>query len=144
MAILQPLSAVLNGLDAQSKRRCFATLLITVAVLGLSSCGNSDPKACDLPPTISSMTPSLMKAGSQEFSLTVTGDFFNVNSVVQWNEGNRQTTVVNSNRLTAVIPETDIADPGTAYVRVETPLTSDGGNVRCAGDSESLRFTINR
>jgi hypothetical protein len=32
---------------------------------------------------------------------------------------------------------------GQAHVRVETPLSSGGNNVSCAGDSESLRFTSN-
>jgi hypothetical protein len=84
-----------------------------------------------------------MSAGGQDFTITVKGDFFYVNSVVQWNEGNRQTTVISSSELTAVINAADIATAGTAYVRVETPLTSSASNLSCSGDSESIRFTIN-
>jgi len=120
------------------------SLVIAAAILmGLSSCGTNDPRQCFVPPNISSISPKAASAGGPEFTITVTGDSFYVNSVVQWNEGNRQTTVVNASELTAVITADDIANAGAAYVRVETPLASNAGNLYCAGDSESLRFAIN-
>lgn len=89
------------------------------------------------------MSPHVTNAGGPQFTLTASGDSFYVTSVLQWNGVDRQTTVVSANQVTAVIPASDIAHAGTAYVRVETPLAPDGNNVNCSGDSESLRFTIN-
>ena len=84
-----------------------------------------------------------MSAEGPDFTLTVNGGYFYGNSVVQWNQQNRQTTVVSAKELTAVITAADIANSGAAYVRVETPLTSDAGNLYCAGDSEQRQFVIN-
>jgi hypothetical protein len=57
-------------------------------------------------------------AGGPAFTLTVTGTNFNQTSAVQWNGNSRPTTFVDSMHLTAAIPATDIAQPGTAMVRV--------------------------
>jgi type IV pilus biogenesis protein CpaD/CtpE len=117
-------------------------VLLAVAVAGLTSCASKNPKNCDLPPSISSLSPVGITAGGPQFTLTVNGDFFFVASVVQWNEGDRQTTIVNANQATAVILASDIANPGTAEVRVTTPYAGSN-NIECIGESESLRFTIN-
>lgn len=137
-------------MESRCKRTLFSQasrlgglLLIAGVVVGLNSCGTSDPRQCFLPPSISSISPNATSAGGPDFTLTVKGDFFYLNSVVQWNEGNRQTKVVSSSELTAVITAADIANAGTAYVRVQTPLTSSASNLYCSGDSESLRFAIN-
>jgi hypothetical protein len=56
----------------------------------------------------------------------------------------RQTNVVNSGWLTAVILASDIADPGTAKISVHSPNTFVSGNLTpCGGDSNSLAFSIN-
>jgi hypothetical protein len=71
-------------------------------------------------PTVTSITPSSAVAGGAAFTLTVNGTNFTSTSVVQWNGSNRTTTFVDSTRLTAAIPAPDIAQPGTAAVRVVT------------------------
>ena len=134
------------GFAPRSKRFSLAASLCLLAVtaaavLGLSACGTESPKQCFLPPSISSISPVATSAGGQDFTITVKGDFFYVTSSVQWNEGNRQTTVVSSSELTATITADDIANAGTAYVRVETPVGDH--TYGCSGDSESIRFTIN-
>ena len=96
---------------------------------------------CLAPPDISSMSPNATVTGGPQFTLTVKGHAFTAGSVVQWNEGNRQTTVVSSDELTAVINAADIATVGTASVRVETPARSS--TFGCSGDSDSLQFVIN-
>ncbi|MCA9321194.1 MAG: IPT/TIG domain-containing protein [Planctomycetes bacterium] len=75
---------------------------------------------------ISSMSPSSVQIGSGAFTLTVNGSGFGALSVVQWNSTNLTTTVVNSTKLTAVVPATLVAAVGTANVRVRLsvfPLT---------------------
>lgn len=118
-------------------------VLLAAILLGLNACGNNDPRECLSFPHILSISPNATTAGGSDFTITVTGNSFYVNSVVQWNESNRQTTVVSATELTAVITADDIANAGTAYVRVETPLTFHAGNLYCSGDSGSLQFTIN-
>jgi IPT/TIG domain len=83
-------------------------------------------------PTVTSISPSSTVAGGPAFTLTVTGTNFTSTSIVQWNGTNRTTTFVDATRLTAAIAAADIAQPGTATVRVTTG----------AVNSNSVNFTI--
>lgn len=87
------------------------------------------------PPTITRITPSSRVAGSSGFTLEVIGTNFTIDSKVQWNESDRPTTYVDSTKLTAQIPASDLTLPGKADVTVETP--PPGG-----GTSNILSFTI--
>jgi hypothetical protein len=69
-------------------------------------------------PVLTSLQPDTLPATGPEFTLTVNGAGFANNAVVRWNGDNRTTTFVNSNQLTAMIPASDIASPGSATVRV--------------------------
>ncbi len=80
------------------------------------------------------MSPSSAAAGGAAFTLTVNGSGFVSGAVVRWNGANRTTTFVNSIRLTAAIPASDIATPGTAQVTVVNPGASA---------SNALSFTVN-
>ncbi len=86
-------------------------------------------------PSISSLAPGTVAAGSSGFALTVNGSNFGPNSVVRWNGADRATTVVSSTQLQATIGAGDVATAGTASVRVFSP--SPGG-----GTSSALTFTI--
>jgi plastocyanin len=61
-----------------------------------------------LAPTITSLNPATVNAGSGAFTLTVTGTNFINGAVVRWNGDARPTTFVNGTTLTASIPATDI------------------------------------
>jgi hypothetical protein len=87
-------------------------------------------------PSIGSLEPSSIAAGSAAFTLTVTGSGFISSSVVQWNGSNRATSFANGNRLTASIPASDVAVGGSASVTVFSP--GPGG-----GTSSEATFTIN-
>jgi 6-phosphogluconolactonase (cycloisomerase 2 family) len=93
-------------------------------------------------PMITSFYPSCAPAGEQfidstDNQLTVSGQNFVASSVVRWN-GTDVPTTLDSNSLgqvlTAQIPASDIASPGTAAVTVFNP--APGG-----GTSNSLTFT---
>ena len=58
-------------------------------------------------------------AGGAAFTLTVTGINFVSGSVVQWNGAARTTAFVSATQLTAQVPASDIAAPGTASVTVQ-------------------------
>jgi uncharacterized protein (TIGR03437 family) len=85
-------------------------------------------------PAVSFLSPSTIVGGSA-ITLTVNGSGFYASSVVQWNGANRPTSFVSSSQLTAAIPATDTAAPGTAKVTVTSP--PPGG-----GTSNAVNITI--
>jgi hypothetical protein len=84
-------------------------------------------------PTLSSLSPSSAQAGSSDLTLTVNGSNFVPHSFVQWNGTNLATTFVSSTQLTAIVPASLLAQPGTAAVTVLAPS---------GGSSQPLTFTI--
>ncbi|MEY3284711.1 MAG: hypothetical protein RIR86_2724 [Acidobacteriota bacterium] len=86
-------------------------------------------------PTIASISPSGVTAGSAGLTLTVTGTGFTRGAVVRWNGVNRPTTFIDSTRITAVVQSTDLAVTGRAEVTVYIP--ESGGLV-----SAPFNFTI--
>lgn len=86
-------------------------------------------------PSLSSIDPASLAAGSGSFTLTVTGSSFISGSAVRWNGANRPTTFVSTTQINATIAASDIASPGTADVTVFNP--APGG-----GTSGSMTFTI--
>jgi hypothetical protein len=86
-------------------------------------------------PTLSSLSPESVIAGSGAFTLTVNGTNFIPASVVQWNGSNRTTTFVSSTQLRAAIPAGDVAAASFPSVSVLNP--GPGGGVW------SLTFAVN-
>jgi CubicO group peptidase (beta-lactamase class C family) len=82
---------------------------------------------------ISSINPSSVSAGSQAFTLTVTGAALKKKSKVQWNGATLETIRLSSNELTAFVPANLIASPGNAQITVNRK-----GNI-----SNTVVFTIN-
>ncbi|MGD0630050.1 MAG: pre-peptidase C-terminal domain-containing protein [Terracidiphilus sp.] len=95
---------------------------------------------CPLPaPTLASISPTSVQAGSGGLTLTVNGtNFVNIaaNSVVQWNGSDLATTWVSTTQMTAVVPASDTACGGVFPVTVFTP--APGG-----GTSSAISFTVN-
>ncbi len=71
-------------------------------------------------PTISSISPASVQAGTQPFTMVVTGSGFTSNSVVRWNGADQATKFVSSRQLTFTVPATYVASPGTAAITVFT------------------------
>ena len=90
-------------------------------------------------PAITSLNPGSAQAGGATFTLTVTGTNFVTGAVARWNGADRVTTLVSSTQVTAAIPASDIANPGTATIIVFNPLSTGGGG----GPSNAVTFTIN-
>ncbi len=86
-------------------------------------------------PTISSVSPTSVSAGSIAFTLTVNGTNFVSNSVVNFGGAAKVTTFVSATQLTAQIQSLDISTAGTPAVTVTNP--TPGG-----GQSNSVTFTI--
>lgn len=86
-------------------------------------------------PALSALSPASAQAGSGDITLTVDGSGFTFRSRVLWHGHERPTTFVSPSRLTAAIPASDLAAPGTATVQVVTGPV--GG-----GTSGGLAFTV--
>lgn len=80
-----------------------------------------------LTPTISSLSPNPVTAGGPGFTLTVDGDGFLGNSVVNIGGSQRNTSYISMNQLTAQLLASDIATAGTASITV-TITTGAGPN----------------
>jgi hypothetical protein len=74
-----------------------------------------------LPPAVTSLLPASATPGGPAFTLTVTGQGFDVDSVVQWNGSARTTIYVSATQLSAQIFAADIASAGTANITVFNP-----------------------
>lgn len=87
-------------------------------------------------PILISLAPTSVVAGGAGFTLTVNGENFVPNAVVNWNGSPRATQFVSSVELRAQILPSDVSTQGTAVVTATNP--TPGG-----GTSNSLNFTIN-
>lgn len=72
-------------------------------------------------PTVSGYAPSTAVAGGPAFTLTINGANFDSAATVAWNTQSLSTTVVNSGRVTAVVPSSLIAATGSVWVAVVNP-----------------------
>ena len=125
-----------------------AVLAVALAVAALS-CGTCPPV-----PSVTSLSPASATAGGSRFLLSVNGDDFRHDSVVNWNGSALVTTFVSSHELVAAITAAEIAQPGTVLVSVFNPpegsTTFVSGAIgmasatACSGKtSNAVSFTVN-
>jgi hypothetical protein len=112
-------------------RLIFGSLVCVLVVL--LACCQQQIKAPK--PSLRKIVPANMPAGEPAFTLELDGGNFTPGSVAFWNGRPRSTLFVTTSELTAQIFATDIQNPGTATVIVQT--ASPGG-----GTTQSLTFTI--
>ncbi len=77
-------------------------------------------------PRIASISPEVVNAGGESFTLTVNGASFVNESVVRVNGASRSTGIVNTRRLRATILSQDIASTGTVSITVLNPAPGGG------------------
>ena len=94
------------------------------------------PQASNPTPTLTSISPASAESGGPAFTLTVNGSGFLSGSVIEWNQIPLTTTFVSGQQVTAKVPASDLAAPGTAQVAVFN--SAPGG-----GSSMAAVFTIN-
>jgi hypothetical protein len=88
-----------------------------------------------VPPSISSLQPNSLDAGSAAFTLTVNGSQFVNGDTVEWNSVPLATTYESSSKLTAKVSAAEVAAAGSAAVTV---VNTAGGKVA----SNPALFTI--
>lgn len=121
------------------------TSLLTAVLLGLFvfGCGT-----CNLPPQLTSISPTSVIAGSGQVILALYGNHFVRGALVSFNGVFFPTTFVNSGQLSVLIPASEVASPGTVAVFVFNPpgsTTSVFGfnNINgCGGPSNAVLFTV--
>jgi len=86
-------------------------------------------------PTLTSVAPARVRAGTSPVTLTLTGSGFDAFSVAYWNGAPKPTTVMSTTQLLAQISSADLAAGPTGHVSVFNP--APGG-----GTSGSLPVTV--
>jgi phage tail sheath protein FI len=94
-------------------------------------------------PTIGSILPTSTTAGNPSFTLTVKGTGFVPGSAVIWNTDALATTYIDSETLTAIVPEFEIAAKSpaatfTAAIKVTSPVPGGGPS------ASAETFTVNQ
>jgi outer membrane protein assembly factor BamB len=101
----------------------------TFTLLGLvaTGCGggNSSPTP---PPTLTTLAPDAAVAGSADLIVTATGSGYTMSSILNWNGTALTTNYVSTTSLTATIPASDLATPGSFSVTVTDPSNGDAGS----------------
>jgi hypothetical protein len=78
-------------------------------------------------PTLTSISPSTVAAGSAGFTLTATGTNFNSGSQILWDGVAQQTKFVSSTQLTVSVPADQIAIAGIVTIRAMKSDTTTSG-----------------
>ena len=86
-------------------------------------------------PTLTSVSPNTISAGSSAITITATGANFMASSTILWNGSALTTSYTNSTTLTAQVPASDLGTAGTIVVTVMNP--APGG-----GTSNAANFTV--
>jgi trimeric autotransporter adhesin len=133
----------------ETATKSFVLSVLLIALATVVSC------SCPHPPSISSISPTSATVGNSEVALTINGNNFVSDSVVDFDGTSLTPTFVNSHQLTVTIPAANIAQAGTFQVLVLSPPSSgtssnpiDGvatttTNPTCSGyDSNGASFTV--
>jgi hypothetical protein len=102
------------------------TSALAITLVTALSCGTCPPF-----PSVTSLSPASATAGGSQFLLTVNGNDFRRDSVVNWNGSFVVTTFVSTHQLFAAIPAADIAQPATVAIFVFSP--PEGGTTFVSG-----------
>jgi FG-GAP-like repeat len=77
-------------------------------------------------PILYPIIPAAVSPGSSNYTLTLAGADFVAGSTVYWNGTALSTTFVSTSQLTATVPSSSLASPGTATITVISPAPGGG------------------
>jgi hypothetical protein len=97
-----------------------------------------------LAPTLSSINPATVTAGSAGFTLTATGTHFAQGTTILWDGASLSTTVSSSTQLTAKVTAAQIASAGTVSIRVMKSDSTTSGtlNLTITGGTTGGGFSL--
>jgi len=116
-----------------------ATLSVTNPTPGGGSSGSAEftiNPASNPAPTVLSMSPTSVNAGSSDIILTINGSSLLPTSFIQWNGAPLATSYLSDSQVEAQIPALSLSNPGAATITVVNP--APGGGI-----SAPLFFGIN-
>lgn len=118
-------------------------VFLLLSVLSLFWCGCGGFHGV-LAPTLSSINPTTVAAGSAGFTLTASGTNFASGSTILWDGISLPTTVSSSTQLTANVAAAQIATAGAVSVRVmkSDSTTSDAITLTITGGSGTGSFRL--
>jgi|GEM_PF-1179316 hypothetical protein len=122
-----------------SRFRVLMSLLVLSSVF--SGCGGFKGVVT---PTLSSLTPASVAAGSASFTLTATGTNYTNGTQILWNGVAQTTKVVSNTELTTLVSAAQIAVAGTVSVRVVKSDTTTSTAMQLTitgGGSQTLSVT---
>jgi hypothetical protein len=106
--------------------------MLALMVIVASGCGSSTSLGTPNPtPAISALFPASITAGSQSFTLFISGTGFisgsSGTSTAYWNGSPRTSTVnLNTGEIAITVLASDVASPGSAAVTVSNPIPGGG------------------
>jgi hypothetical protein len=127
-------------------------LIAAVAACVLASACSQFNTNLSIQTSTSSLTfvsPQTATAGGKDLSITATGTGFVTGAFILWNGTQlSDTTFVSSTTLTATVPASDLATPGTAKVSVQIPGSAVSGSSSTSATtttevSNVVLFTVN-
>ncbi len=80
-------------------------------------------------PSLTSLNPATIRAGSPEFILTLTGDSYVKTSIVSFNNQQYQARYISKAQIEATIPATAIKTPGIYPIKVINPVPGGGQSI---------------
>jgi hypothetical protein len=123
------------------KRSRSVALLSVAAIFILSSCGGGDKLPFNATPTVTNLFPSVITAGSDAFTMSVTGTGFISSSsgvtFINWNGSPRSTSFnASTGQLSVQVFAADIATPNQITITATNP--GPGGGTSLSG----VTFTV--
>ncbi len=113
-------------------------ILLLLPIVAAFGCGSVNHFSGCFNPSATTIMPASAPAGGLTFTLTVTGSGFQVNTIILFNGNTLPTSFVSGTQVTATVPASAIATPGSFPVVVRTP----GSNASLC-QSNTLTFTVN-
>ncbi len=113
-------------------------LLFAVLSRFLCGCGGFNGV---LPPTLVSLSPVSVAAGSTDFVLTATGTNFISGTTILWNGASLSTTFSSATQLTAKVTAAQIAAPGDVSIRVMKPDSTTSGTLTLTVTGSSFKLS---
>src|SRR6266568_1643348 len=116
---------------------CLALLVLITVVAG---CGGFKGVVT---PTLTSISPASVAAGSADFTLTATGSNFTSGTQILWDGTAQPTKVVSNTQLTATISAGQIANAGIVSIRViKSDTTTSGAMTLTITGSGNQTFSL--
>ena len=98
-----------------------ATLTVRSPTPGGGTSNSISFRVIEPAPTITSVNPGFVTAGSGSTTITISGAYFRAGATAQWNGASRSATVLSATSMTVTLTAADVATPQTGRITVTNP-----------------------